>query len=208
MQQKLKKTGIVTSVVIIYFFNISELLSFQNVPDVSLSSSAAIINCTDAVWPPTPDYDLFLKKFFERDSGQLHLNLSGNHDVQLLPQFLSDKSDFDIHIYAEDCRINHFTWEHLPDMNVRHVYLARNGIQALDVETLAKLKEIKTKVTLVGNPLMCDCEHKDMYDAIVAIRDLVEDFEAMTCNDGMDFSHCPRNFDEDCYLRSFKHCEQ
>lgn len=128
-----------------------------------------------------------------------HYYFSGNKKIRALPSFTPIPSypglfSFSIthsginrHIYAENCDLRNLSKENLPRENLQHLFVANNNIEYIDLDLLENFLEMKTSLTLANNPLICDCQHKSMYETITKMSKNIQDFEQMTCHDGLPF---------------------
>lgn len=139
------------------------------------------------------------------ESTELHLFLNDSRNVRTLPQFPSfPDNSITLHIYAENCTIKSpLSKDELQSHNLRHLYVANNSINELDIPFLEKLEEMQTHLTLANNPLICDCKRKAMYDKIIKLRHLIDDFDQLTCDDGQPFSNRELCFPWDLFVLYF-----
>lgn len=132
------------------------------------------------------------KKFFSESLlRDIFFIYSGNRNVTSLERLSKMKvseytmqSGVYIYIYAEKCNIQSINLENLPQQGLTHLYLADNSIREIEFPVLQKLKEMNTLVKFGRNPINCDCEHQEMFNAILGIKNLIQDWDEMRCEDG------------------------
>lgn len=171
------------------FFTKKPISKDLNFPDGAprVAERTLFYNCSNSLLP-FKNFDN--PKEYKREVDSFQLYLSGNADVTVLPALpVWLQAETKIHIYAENCNLRSpFSLENVLTDNLRHLYLAKNSIDELELEVLEKLTEMETHLSLANNPIICNCRHKPMYKKLVKMSHLIDDFDQLTCNDGLAFA--------------------
>lgn len=116
----------------------------------------------------------------------LFLLLENNPTVKYLPnitEIMQRPLNTFVHIFAENASISKLYMENLPD-TLTDLRLANNVIREIDIKVLQRLRDLQPKITIGGNPFICDCDHSEMFYEIIKQKKLILDFENVTCSDG------------------------
>uniref|UniRef100_A0A336LF35 CSON011053 protein n=1 Tax=Culicoides sonorensis TaxID=179676 RepID=A0A336LF35_CULSO len=109
------------------------------------------------------------------------------HSFPLISSF-EFRNNQKVHISASNSRFKKIVPEIIPkNGNLVELNFDNNLIQEIDVDILEKFADMKTKLKLSGNPIICDCKKVKMYEKIVSLFYLISDFNKMTCSDGTPF---------------------
>uniref|UniRef100_A0A336MW51 CSON007157 protein n=1 Tax=Culicoides sonorensis TaxID=179676 RepID=A0A336MW51_CULSO len=140
------------------------------------------------VFSKSNESDIGVFEVYRKDFSSISFTIENYEALQHLPNLIDlNLTNNRFFIHAQNAGIFEIKIENLPSSDLEELNLANNSIRQIDFKVLDHLYDMKTILSLSGNPFICDCAHIKMYRKIASLEPFITDFNQMICSDGKPF---------------------